>query len=239
MVFVIAVLLGAGVGRSAIFITDIERWDTVNGWQASRLQGSGSPGDPTSVSPSQPHDGNALQSNQGTVDQFTTDRIFADGGASGGAFAAALGLDYTLSPASTVVGFDFFGSEDISPDGLSMYFTSTNSAGYWLYTFSGILGNTWQSFDAPISSSSDGSWLGVGTSTTFAQAITAINQIGIQITYTGEGGELYQFDNFRRGYMVPEPGTYAALGFALSSLGLTFRRRLNGTVDRIKTMLKA
>jgi hypothetical protein len=165
-----------------------------------------------------------------------TDRIFTGSGPFGG------GSNYdtaALRPI-TFVGFDFYGSQALGAGGLELYFTSTTDSGRtWYYTFNNLQAATWQSFEAPLIA---GSWNWFGTGTTdFATALHGIDQIGFRLTYvTGlPGAQDYYFDNFRRGYSVPEPGTYAALGFALSSLGFTFRRRLNSVTDRIKAMFKA
>ena len=71
--------------------------------------------------------------------------------------------------------------------------------------------------------------------------------IGLQIVYPAvTWNQVYRLDNFVRYYNdddprgdVPEPGTYAALGTALLSLGATFRRRITGVIGGLKGRLAA
>jgi hypothetical protein len=37
---------------------------------------------------------------------------------------------------------------------------------------------------------------------------------------------------------IPEPGTYAALGVALASLGFTFRRRIGESLRHVRQAIK-
>lgn len=238
MALILSGLVGVIAANAGSFITDIETWSALGTWQQEDVLGGpgsgnadifgvGTPGF------SGPTDSSLQVGYAGTLSPpVVTDRIFTDGGAFVG--------DYTLGTRpSTFVGFDFYASEALGAGGLQLYFTSTTDGRTWYYTFNNLQVGTWQSLYAPLFESS---WDSFGTPTTdFATALEGIDEIGFRLTYLTDlpGGQSYFFDNFRRGYSVPEPGTYAALGFALSSLGLTFRRRLNSVTDRIKAMFKA
>jgi hypothetical protein len=54
------------------------------------------------------------------------------------------------------------------------------------------------------------------------------------VTYLdGVAGQKYGVDNFVRTFNVPEPETYAALGFALISICITFRRKITDTLATV------
>jgi len=168
------------------------------------------------------------------------DRIFADGTGASAAFAN--GVDYTQhlgAPRAFFVTFDYYGSH--VPSGMQLYFSSSsNPSVTWYYDLSPRLqAGVWQNFFVQMSPS-DAGWTGIGPTPNMNLALADVDEIGFQITYRQITGinQFYEFDGFSRGYAVPEPGTYAALGFALSSLGFTFRRKLNASVDRIKELLR-
>jgi hypothetical protein len=68
-------------------------------------------------------------------------------------------------------------------------------------------------------------WESEGATQTFLNTLDAVTEMGIMVTYQGYAGtEEYGIDNFE--LHNPEPGTYAVLAFALMSLGVTFRGKL-------------
>jgi len=77
-----------------------------------------------------------------------------------------------------------------------------------------------------------GSWYtetaGQNTSAGFADALTDVDEVGVFIGYQNQAGQVYGLDDFKLlDSAIPEPGTYSMLGFAMLSLAMTFRRKLN------------
>jgi hypothetical protein len=169
-----------------------------------------------------------------------TDRIFANSGSSGGAFTGDYSPNIGPYRGVQVVSFDFYSYSASAPSQLSLFFTSTNDPGVvWYYFVGATQPNSWVTHSAAMQYTGGSSgWFpmfGVGN---WAAAVANIDRIGIEITYITGNGQEYRIDNFNRGYFVPEPGTFAALGFAFASLGVTFRRRLNGAVEQLKARFK-
>ena len=162
-------------------------------------------------------------------DGGATDAIFADTG------SILLGGNQDLTAYTPLNGqhvlnatFDFFsdsGGGNPSPAYLGLYFLSGTT--YWRYTlYTSLdldLGSGWTGFDVGMSQTAGWSTYGTG-SLGFEAALASVDQIGIQVGYTGELNQDYGIDNFALHY--PEPGTYAVLAFALMSLGVTFRGKL-------------
>jgi hypothetical protein len=132
---------------------------------------------------------------------------------------------------------------------------NADSVTYFSVYFLGSSGAMWM-LDLPTSAGEHdfeanllwGSWfdrLGVGTSGDFLADInTTVTNIGYRISYDAGYAGVAGFsikditlDDEILGY-IPEPQTYAMLGMALVSLGVTFRRRLNGAVDSLKATLR-
>lgn len=235
---------GSMVSTGAVYIED---WNgaVVEGWQIGTFTGgyTGSLASPT-LTPGAGGTNSALSANFTAPDtpDFRVDRIYAEGaGASGGNFT-------TVDPnyAGETISFDYYGTA--IPGGFGLYFVGNGgSAAVWFYnldTFGPI--STWNS-SPTISFAGPTGWslLG-GLSTDFATDIQSVLEIGVRLDWPVNGAYTYNIDNFSRadaplggGYAVPEPGTFAALGFAFASMGLTFRRRLNDAVAKVKGMFKA
>lgn len=144
------------------------------------------------------------------------------------------------------VTFDFYsplqaGPGVAYPSSLELYFW-TGSGNYdWRYTFTVTgLSQGWNSllvfldygagWYAPISP--------MYGETEFFQALQNVTEIGIVLGYhTGFAGQEYGLDNFQLGYVIPEPGTYAALAAAFMSLGIAFRGKLREVLGNVKGLL--
>jgi hypothetical protein len=131
--------------------------------------------------------------------------------------------------------FEFWagGGAQVYPTYLS-FFIEDSSNNLWEYSFNsqltGLTGDAWN----PLSFNVNGSgWVGSGS--TFDAVLGDVAQYGWIIGYHGVGGvgntETYGFNNLRLHY--PEPGTYAVLGFALLSLGVTFRGKLRTSLKEL------
>jgi hypothetical protein len=162
------------------------------------------------------------------------DRLRTDGS---GATYLAGSQDYTTwegFPRPQYIWFNFYNEPASAPAGLQLFFESGASPGAtWYYNLdtAGLSSGSWHSFMVPMFGSE---WYDLGSGGTWANDIVDVDEIGIRITYlTNVDDQVYGLDSFRRGYLVPEPGTYAALGFAFASLGMTFRRRLNDVVGHL------
>lgn len=139
--------------------------------------------------------------------------------------------------ASEYVSFDFYFDSNTSAfsggSGLQLYFISGITT--WLYNIdvSGQAPDTWTGYNVSFGSSAG--WFDVyGIGTPFDTDKTAVTDIGFRLTYlTDTDNQSFGFDNFTRGYAVPEPETYAAIGFALISLAIAFRRELRTAVAQI------
>jgi len=125
--------------------------------------------------------------------------------------------------------FDFYSgyASALTNSNLSLYFMSgTNQA--WFYDFS-VVGPGWGIGYYANLNFADG-WYTADErgSAAFLNDLTNVTEIGLALTYpTGWANQQFQIDNFRlMDAPIPEPETYAVLGFAFLSLGITFRRQL-------------
>lgn len=160
---------------------------------------------------------------------------------SGGAGAPFLG---DWSTTADVIKFDFYrqtGNNAIDP-GLNFYFVGGGVTWYYIVDVSTQTDGTWATYNVPVDTSS-GSPYGWTPSvpSTFSTDVANVTEIGFEIQYaTGTvGGQTYGFDNVRRGYSVPEPETYAAIGFALVALCMAFRRQLQDLMASVRVQTLA
>jgi|GEM_PF-1815599 len=123
-------------------------------------------------------------------------------------------------------GGDPFATTDI-PGDLRLYFVSAGSI-------------TWY-YDIDVTAGWGGSYFGYGANfypysgwytddtrsqTLFMGDLADVDEIGLEILYQDWDGQVYGIDDFTLSDQpVPEPSTYAILGFALLSLGLVLVRQ--------------
>lgn len=121
---------------------------------------------------------------------------------------------------------DANGTNDL-PGGLRVYFISTSTNIIWYYNITSVSAG-WNTYSANIGF---GSWYntdGYNSQSYFDSSLLDVDEVGILLTYQGGVDyESYGIDNFQLlDAPIPEPETYVVLGFALLSLGVTFRRKL-------------
>jgi len=69
--------------------------------------------------------------------------------------------------------------------------------------------------------------------------IQEVDEIGFFIQYQPNTSQEYGVGYFGiDDEFIPEPGTYAMLGFAFLSMGVTFRRKLNDSLEKLRKSLK-
>jgi hypothetical protein len=147
----------------------------------------------------------------------------------------------------TSVMFDFYsntgGNPFPYPAALSLYFLYNDggSAWEWYYDFDvTLLDAGWGTGDNDLSAalSFGAGWYtlnGQNTPDGFALSLTDVDRIGILVSYQpSQSGQVYGIDDFTLDGVVPEPGTYAMLGFSLLSLGATFRRKLSAKLASLR-----
>ena len=235
--FVVAACLTAGAG---IIVDDtFDGSGNLDGWAIDSSPVPGSPygtlgntgaSDGPSMSGGSP---GFLQTSAGPgVGGLEEDRIYDsagefDGNWAQGGIAGANGIG--------AIGFDFY-TDAVSggpPDILSVYLVASGTT--WFYDITGLPGSGWAQYFAYVGSPAGWYNMVAAPSSQFATDLTGVTEFGFLLTYQGDVGlsELYGFDNIRILEAIPEPQTYAMLGFALLSLGVTFRRRLNDTVSKL------
>lgn len=222
------VLWLSGAAQAAIIAT--ETWDTtgdLRDWTIAAEVGGGAPltnpggfGNPSG----------ALQVNANELGDFTpdTERIstaVGDGVPFLGDYSTPINTDYVL--------FDFFmnstadtgGFGSTPGSGVQLYFENGGVTWYYEIDLS-AQGAGWATYSVPFNSSAG--WTDLGSSVNgFDSDRQGITEIGFRITYlTNTDLQQFGFDNLQRGYSVPEPETYATIGFALIGLCIAFRRRL-------------
>lgn len=135
-----------------------------------------------------------------------------------------------------------------APVGLGFYFQSTvgPSDSYWFYDISSVgspnVLNTYE-----VSLGSDTGWSGYTGITTwgsptgvdFASALSEVTAIGMFVYSDITTAQSYQFANIGYGIMVPEPETYLALGVALLSLVVVFRKRITESLAQARALTQS
>ena len=153
-----------------------------------------------------------------------------------GAIAATLGVP--LMTPSTYVTFDF--QQTVMPSKLELFLTDGNGAAWYTEIALGA-NNTWNSYLVWLDPTQKEDWYSQSTIPgTYAADFANIGSyyLGLNILYPDQTPGSYFIDNFEMGNgpvpppPVPEPGTISMLGFALASMGLTFRRRLRTIFKR-------
>jgi len=178
-----------------------------------------------------------------------SDYMFADSGASGGSLAGNLNYSGTGLGVQGI-GFRFNNPAAAPAAELVVYFHSDTSERTWFFPSLSINAGGWNTYGVNFGDSLSvpgGSWFTEGGDgeTQWDADIVDIDYIGIRITYIqGVPGQIYGLDDFYIDNQllvtfVPEPETYAMLGFAILSLGFTFRRKLDGSLHAALAQLKS
>lgn len=105
-------------------------------------------------------------------------------------------------------------------------FFESSAGSRWQYTLTGPA-NVWSSYNISFADSAGWDWVwGPGS---FEDALTNVIAVGFTVQNGFTSAE-YDIDNFRRGYMVPEPSAIYAILASFCSFGITFRKRLSASV---------
>jgi hypothetical protein len=251
-------IVGAMVGGAALWLSGAaqaaiiaqETWDASGDERDWTIAAEvGAPAASLSTPGAFGNGASALQVNSDTAGDFTpdTDTISTSGG-DGSVFLG----DYSL-PAGVGtdwVQFDFFmnstaeaGGFGSTPGFLQLYFVGGGVTWYYEIDVSGQSADTWVTYQVPFTGGSftPAGWTDLGSSTLgFDSDKTSITEIGFRITYlTDTAGQQFGFDNFTTGYSVPEPETYATIGFALVGMCIAFRRRINEVLSMARANIAA
>ncbi len=168
----------------------------------------------------------------------------------GGVFAG----DYTAGglAANGIKGisFNFYNPAATAIPEMQVYLVAA-SGNVWYHPLADVTGGSgWANYGANLSYDSlnagTGEWFTTGGDSlaTWQSDLANISGIGFRMLYDTTANQQYGFDNIIIQddpyiLLVPEPQTYAMLGFALLSLGITFRRKLEDSFDSLKSMIHA
>lgn len=246
---VVALVLVVASGAMAAVIvgntweTGVQVWG-IAGDPGVANDGTGSPTDGAygSISQGSILGENALIITGGGVSGVEIDYISADDDATAeigyATYAATLG---NMTPVQSV-RFSFYDGEGLASDeDLRVYFYSDRGF-TWFSDISS--GSGWRDYGANFSTLSAGTWYsedydGIGDEPDWLLDSVAVQEIGIYLRYLdGVAGQDFGIGYFQLNdelipTPVPEPETYAMLGFAMLSLCVTFRRKLEGSLQMV------
>jgi hypothetical protein len=236
------VVLGfAAVSLSAPAVYYVETWgsDDAN-WQES---GAGT----LSHDPAVGNPAGSLQTAfaaQGGPAVPETSRVYADDafGSSGGNLTGDYQqLKDETAEGNWVVRFDFY-AEDYVPSSLDFYFYSDTSGNEWTLSLTAPgATDTWTPYGLLMSHSTSWSLNGgpAGSSAQFAADLSDVDRIGFEVLRNASvAAQEFNVDNFSINFLIPEPETYLAIGFALLALGMAFRKKLNESLQTAKAALR-
>ena len=148
-------------------------------------------------------------------------------------------FDYT-SLGTNILSFSFdFYAETTTPGALQVYFYNSTQDTEWYYTISSNdLSVGWSTYTLNFWTS-DG-WYNPDYALGGSQAqldadLTDVDEIGLLLSYQPNlANQVYGTDDWlmNNEYYIPEPETYAMLGFVFLSLAITFRKDLNKQLER-------
>jgi hypothetical protein len=238
MATAVVLCFASGAGMAATYVQD--DWNSgTEGWTATAYSGGASAGtinEATGTVGGQ----SAIEIDADAAAWGLTDRIFTDTSVGTGTGTDLTNYDFGADGGNTVgavdlITFEFWANAndgDDLPAALYFYFESL-AGSLWRLNIYSQLSNPggWNNIGV---SMDDVGWVNIlGGETDLSDTLGNVGDMGIMLTYEGVGGQEYGVDNYRMHY--PEPGTYAVLGFALLSLGVTFRGKLRTS---LKDLLK-
>ncbi len=144
------------------------------------------------------------------------------------------------------MAFDFYTANTEIVD-LGFYFRSTaNGGSVWYYSLPSISIGAWNTYYTSFSYSSY--WIGFdnpgyelfegSAAAEFSAALASVSQLGFYVEYLnvgGAGNQVYGIDNF--GLTVPEPETYLALGMALLTVAIVFRKNISESLAEARAVM--
>ncbi len=146
------------------------------------------------------------------------------------------------------ISFDFYNPAATMIPELSVYLIANGRTWYHALTTVTNTAAGWGTYGANLSSDTlnagTGEWFTLGGDNLFTWTtdLASVTGIGFRMLYDTTANQTYGFDDISimdNPYytMVPEPQTYAMLGFAFLSMGVTFRRKLEASLASLKDML--
>ncbi|MFT5473375.1 MAG: hypothetical protein ACI9OU_000209 [Candidatus Promineifilaceae bacterium] len=228
-----ACLFGAAHLASAGILAE-ERWDTPGDERGFSLTHESGP--TTGVLDTPAGFGNAASALEVAIDTTgdfgpSIDRISATGGDA----APFLGAYNTTKLED--IRFDFFQASE--PDGLEFFVVANGTTWFFAIDTSGFVDGSWNAVS--VSMSNDNGWFEtiIGAPDFATDVGIGVTEIGFRIQAPTGSVQQYGFDNLQRTFNTPEPETYAALSFALLCLGITFRRRLQDSLNDAMASIRA
>ncbi len=245
--------LGLGIGVAAIMMACC--WSAygaaivtedfaggVGGWvidDASDGGGAGSPNGSLNGA------GGYLEVNSGGASIIpVTDFVFDGGGVFSGDYTAG-GL---TANGINGISFNFYNPSATPINGLQVYLVAGGNTWYHPLVADVTTGG-WDTYGANLSFDSlnagTGEWftLAGDNLATWQGDLASVTGMGFRMNYVDNtANQIYRLDNIIIQddpyiLLVPEPQTYAMLGFAFLSMGVTFRRKLEGALASLKAMM--
>ncbi len=229
----LAMSLVAGAKAGIIAVETWESGASLEGWAIDPVVGGPGTGSLTPVAGGNP--GGSMQLTEGVLGFPETDVVYLNDGASPllGDWSTAGGWGVSS------VTFDFYLDSNASSAGfnsLNFYFESGATTWFYIVNVSGQPADSWATYSVPVNVNdpAPAGWGTFGAPLAFNAAAMNVTEIGFEITYVTGSSQLYGFDNVMLTYSVPEPETYAAIGFALVAVALAFRRRLSEILAMVR-----
>lgn len=206
----------------------VEEWDggTIEGWNIENIDGGASYATlDWNTAPLLGGQYEVLRIEGGGVQGgIIEDIIYADSGSSGGNIAG--NIDYT---GGYYVSFDFYASEE--PISIDVYFEGAGVQ--WIISVD--LPSTGWNYNYLQMLTYDSDWTrldgGDESAANFITSLQDVDEIGLVISYTGSGTEVYALDDFT---VVPEPGEWLMIGIVLLSLSFVFRKKLSEALVAVR-----
>jgi len=227
-----------------------EQGATMSGWDAEEFGGGApylTPDPPTAVGDIHGTGTAGLQmtgpnSPQGTYEDrvFNTTTLAGDWSNIGGGQVRSIRMDFF----SDTHNFGVYDGTTDAPQQLSIYWLGASGA-MWALTV--VPYQNWSSLYANLDS--DEAWIDLNglfsdTDPEFGQDMSnTVAEVGIRLAYRpGYDGARFGISSFTLEdtyFVIPEPRTYAMLGMAVLSLGITFRRRIGEKMGAFVSSLKS
>jgi hypothetical protein len=215
-------------------ITAEETWDTPGDERGFTLANES--GDSTGALDTPSGFGNPVSGLEFAIDTTgdfipSVNRISATGG------AAAPFLGVYNSPKPEDIRFDFFQAS--APADLDFFVVANGTTWFFNIDTSGFVNGAWNS--VAVNMGTDSGWFEtiLGSHDFLNDVGVGVTEIGFRVSTPIGSAQQFGFDNLQRTFNTPEPETYAALSFALLCLGITFRRRLQDSLNDAMASIRA
>lgn len=222
--------LGCGVSRGGIIISNAWESGGLEGWTNKAFSGGVAFGDVSYQAALAGH--TALQITNAAGAGVEEDFIYDTDDLAGNKNYTDWGGSGTNVESITFEFYANTGGALEYPAGLSLYFLSGQGANdyLWYYTFTAAsISAGWATLSADMTAGASGWWSPTRADGDFTTDLADVDEIGILLEYQPDySDQVYGIDYFRLNdapiAVIPEPGTYVILAFALVSLSATLRR---------------